>query len=174
MDRPAAVVLGLGNDLLTDDGFGPAVAAACLRELAGDPSVQVRSASVAGFHLLDLLAGFDRALIVDVVQTGTRPAGTILECPLEKASAGRTLGGSHQMDLATALSLGRRVGLPLPSTVRLLVAEAKDLETFCEALSPELAAAVPLAAARVRQWVETGDLRAEAPAWRRDGERTTV
>lgn len=174
MDRPAAVVLGLGNDLLTDDGFGPAVAAACHRELADDPRVEVRSASVAGFHLLDQLTGFDVALIIDVVKTGAHPPGTVLEWPVDRASAGRTLGGSHQMDLTTALDLGRELGLPLPHTVDLLVAEAKDLETFGETLTPDLAAALPLAVARVRAWVQAGELATSEPGGRPDGERTSV
>jgi hydrogenase maturation protease len=174
MARPTTLVLGLGNDLLTDDGFGPAVADACRSELADLAGIEVRSASVAGFHLLDQLTGFERVLIVDVVKTGAHPPGTVLEWPVDRASAGRTLGGSHQMDLTTALDLGRELGLSLPPTVNLLVAEAKDLETFGEALTPELAAALPLAVARVLAWVQTGELATSEPGGRPDGERASV
>lgn len=149
-----ALVLGLGNDLVSDDGFGPRVAAECAGRLGDRPDVAVESAAVAGFRLLDLLSGFERTLIVDVVSTGARPPGSLSELPVEEASLGRTLGGSHQLDLATALALGHRLGYDLPASVRVLAAEARDLSTIREGLSPELEAAVPRAVEEVLLWVE--------------------
>lgn len=149
-----SLVLGLGNDLVSDDGFGPRVAALCAERLGRRPDVAVESAAVAGFRLLDLLSGYGRALIVDVVSSGTRPPGSLSELPLSEASRGRTLGGSHQIDLETALSLGRRLGYELPASVRVLAAEARDLSTIHEGLSPELEAAVPRAVEQVLEWVE--------------------
>jgi hydrogenase maturation protease len=162
MAAATTLVLGLGNDLLSDDGFGPAVAAACQANLAARDDVLVCSAAVAGFNLLDLLAGYRRALIVDVVQTGQLPAGTLMEWPLQRAPAARTLGGSHQIDLSTALELGRALGYALPSEISLLVAEAADLLTVREQLTPALAMAVPEAVERVMRWVNAGSRETEA------------
>jgi hydrogenase maturation protease len=154
MPQTSTLILGLGNDLASDDGFGPAVAEACRTQFAHRRGIAVETAAAAGFNLLALLEGCDRALIIDVVQTGKHPPGTLMEWPLEAASAGRTLGGSHQMDLLTTLELGRRVGQYVPRSIRLLVVEGKDLETIREGLSPEIAAAVPQAVARVAEWIE--------------------
>jgi len=148
------LILGLGNELVSDDGFGPAVAQACRQQFADRHDVHVEITAAAGFNLLALLEGCEQALIIDVVQTGKHPPGTVMEWPLHAASAGRTLGGSHQMDLQATLSLGRRVGQYIPRSIRLLVAEAKDLATIHEGLSPELAAAVPQAVARLAEWLE--------------------
>jgi hydrogenase maturation protease len=149
-----ALILGLGNELLSDDGFGPAVAEACRARFGGRPATAIETAAAAGFNLLALLEGCERALIIDVVQTGKHAPGTLLEWPLEAASAGRTLGGSHQMDLLTTLELGRRVGQYLPRSIRLLVVEGKDLATIREGMTPEVAAAVPQAVERVAEWLE--------------------
>jgi hydrogenase maturation protease len=154
MARPNALVLGLGNDLVADDGFGPVVARECKQELRLRPGVAVEEAAVAGLRLLDVLAGYSRALILDVVQTGRVPPGTLLEWPLPASAAGRTLGGSHQCDLLTALALGRALGFTLPEEVSLLVAEASDLQTIREELSPEVAASVPRARALVADWLD--------------------
>jgi Ni,Fe-hydrogenase maturation factor len=113
--QTSTLILGLGNELVSDDGFGPAVAQACRAQFADRREVHVESA----------------------------------------AAAGRTLGGSHQMDLLTTLELGRRVGQYLPRTIQLLVAEGKDLATIHEGLSPELAAAVPQAVKRVAAWIDS-------------------
>jgi hydrogenase maturation protease len=146
MARPNALVLGLGNDLVADDGFGPVVARECKQELRLRPGVAVEEAAVAGLRLLDVLAGYSRALILDVVQTGRVPPGTLLEWPLPASAAGRTLGGSHQCDLL--------LGFTLPEEVSLLVAEASDLQTIREELSPEVAASVPRARALVADWLD--------------------
>ncbi len=154
---PDALVLGLGNDLVADDGFGPAVARACRRELAGRTDVAVEEAAAAGLRLLDLLAGYRRALIVDVVRTGRVPPGTVLEWPLEESARAWTLGGSHECDLATALALGERLGYALPREVAIVVAEAADLLTIREELTPEVAAAVPHARKLVLEWLDRGE-----------------
>ena len=154
MAPPDALVLGLGNDLVADDGFGPAVARACRRDLAGRRDVAVEEAAAAGLRLLDLLAGYRRALIVDVVQTGRVPPGTLLDLPVGDSGRAWTLGGSHQCDLPTALAFGRRLGFALPEEVAIVVAEAADLLTIREELSPAVAAAVPRARALVGAWLD--------------------
>lgn len=168
MSQDGALVLGLGNDLISDDGFGPAVAMLCSSLLADRPDVKIEAASVAGLNLLDLLCGHDRALIVDVVQTGAAAPGTLAEWPVERASAGRTLGGSHQTDLLTTLALGRSLGYELPAAITLLVAEAEDLLTVREEMTAAVAASVPIAAEMARRWVETGALLDSGAAGRAD------
>ena len=154
MARAEALVLGLGNDLVADDGFGPAVARDCRVALGGRGDVAVEEAAAAGLRLLDLLAGYRRALILDVVQTGRVPPGTLLDWPLPRSAGAWTLGGSHQCDLLTALALGRSLGFELPDEIAVVVAEAADLQTIREELSPEVAAAVPRARELVADWLD--------------------
>jgi hydrogenase maturation protease len=151
-----ALILGLGNDLLTDDGFGPAVVAAA-RPLVGRlHGVRLETASAGGFRLLDVLAGADEVLIIDVVLTGLMPPGTVRWWPLADAAAGRTLGAGHGMDLATTIAFGASAGFPMPRRVDLLVAEAGDLETIGERLTDAVQAAVPEALREVVEWVAPG------------------
>ena len=165
MATPHTLVLGLGNDLIADDGFGPAVARECTRALGVREDVIVEEAAAAGLRLLDLLSGYRRALILDVVRTGRAPAGTLFDWPVAASAAAWTLGGSHQCDLQTAISLGRALGFNLPEEVSLLVAEASDLVTIREELSPPVAAAVPLALELVAAWLNrTGPF--SPAAWR--------
>ena len=154
MPRADAIVLGLGNDLVADDGFGPAVARECRAVLADRAGVVVEEAAAAGLRLLDLLSGYRRALIFDVVQTGRVPAGTLLDWPLPRSAGAWTLGGSHQCDLLTALALGRALGNHLPDEVAVVVAEAADLETIRERLTPDVAAAVARARDLASEWLD--------------------
>ncbi len=151
-EQREALILGLGNDLISDDGFGPAVVRFLEFECGEGLEADLEAAPVAGFRLLDLLNGYRRALLIDVVQTGEHPPGTLAEWPIEKAAAARTLGGSHQMDLATAIALGRRLGYDLPGSITLLVVEAQDLSTIHEGLTGPVDGSVSKAAAFAREW----------------------
>ena len=65
------LILGLGNDLLGDDGIG-LLAAEALRPLES-PEVAVRSTSQSGLYLLEHLQEYDDAIVIDSVigdQTG--------------------------------------------------------------------------------------------------------
>ena len=47
------------------------------------------------------------------------------------------------MNLQTALEMGRMLNIPLPSDIKILGIEAKDVETFGENLTEDVARAVP-------------------------------
>jgi hydrogenase maturation protease len=69
------LILGLGNELLSDDAVG-ILAARVLKERLGDKADVVES-SLSGMALLDLLVGYERAILIDAVKTGRTPPGTI-------------------------------------------------------------------------------------------------
>lgn len=178
------LVLALGNDILSDDAVGLEVArraqatwdARAARAEGGGAEVEAqaeaqapaqvpavvefREASLSGLALLDVLAGFDAAVIVDAVEFPRTPAGTVLEYDdLGQLTAPpQRLASVHDVALPAALEFGRRLGMVLPRRVAVVAVQVKDARTFGERLSPEVAAAVPAAADRVleqiRRWLE--------------------
>ncbi len=144
-----ARVLGLGNTILSDDGVGIVVArrvAERLRELGAEGQVEVREAESAGFELCELLEGCERAVVVDAVELRELAPGELCELELADAARGSLrLSGVHDLDLATALALGERLGRAMPREVRVLGIQAAETRVFSEALTPAVAAAVPAA-----------------------------
>ena len=104
----------------------------------------MRRSALSGFYLLDELTGWDHALIIDAVQTGQHPPGTVLSFPFE---ALRTEAGPspHAAGLPTVVSLGRRSGVPLPGWIHVVAIEVDDAQSFIEGLTPAVRAAVPAA-----------------------------
>jgi hydrogenase maturation protease len=146
-DRPAILVLCLGNDLRRDDGVGWHVADA----LAAGPAagMDVRRSAQSGIYLIDELMGFDRAIVVDAMQTGTRAPGTVFSFPLDLLEA--TPGPSpHSMGLPTVFAIGRRLGLPLPTRVHVVAIEVEDMGTLEIGLTPPVQRAVSRAEQEVR------------------------
>ncbi|MBJ6724467.1 hydrogenase maturation protease [Geomesophilobacter sediminis] len=145
------VVVGLGNPILTDDGVGPAVAR-LLRSLPAAAEIHVTEAYAGGLRLMEAMAGFDRAVIVDAMQTGGRP-GTVRRINPEELSGTRNLLCTHDADLPTALALARSLGLAVPDLVEVVGIEAEEVEAFGEELTEKVRAALPLAVQTVLELV---------------------
>jgi len=136
------LILGLGNPILSDDGVGCLVAAT-LKERLGGREIDVLEAGIAGLDCLDLLAGYDRAIIIDAIQTVDGTPGRIYRLGPEALASTRHSGNPHDVNLATALELGARLGLPLPGQITIFAIEARDVTSFGETCTPEVAGAVP-------------------------------
>lgn len=151
---PSTLVIGLGNPILGDDGVGWRVAEA-VEDGLDDPDVRVLCLAVGGMTLMERLAGYHRAVIVDAVVSG-EPPGTVHDLPaddMHRVMPHHT-ASSHDLSLAAALDLGRELGAELPVEIRIVGVEALPEFEFGEVLSPPVAAAVPEAVARVRRWLE--------------------
>jgi len=149
------LVLCLGNEILSDDGFGPTVGHRMEAVLLDNPSAEVVCASVAGLNLLDLIDRRRRVLIVDTILTGKADAGHIHFFPANVAVPSRALIGSHQVSLPVALSLGDSLGLNMPERIDVLAVEADDVCTLSEQMTPPIAAAVQPAMHRIREWISS-------------------
>lgn len=149
------LVLGLGNPILSDDGVGPQVA----RELEGrldQPEVTVTETSLAGLSLLDLLVGYDRAIIIDAIQTAGGKAGQIYRLEPESFNATRHAATPHDVNFATALELGNQLNLALPRQIDIFAIEAADVTTFSEECTPEVERAIPACAEMIIQELNGG------------------
>ena len=136
------LILGLGNPILTDDGVGPRVA----KELEGrfdQQEVTVMESSLGGLNMLDLLAGYDRAIIIDAIQTVGGTAGQIYRLDLEAFAATRHAASPHDVNFATALELGNQLGLALPSQIDIFAIEVADVTTFSQRCTPEVERVIP-------------------------------
>jgi len=144
------LVVGLGNPILTDDGVGVKVAYAVRDALAsaGLPGVTVTEASVGGLHLMEMMAGYDRVILVDAIQTQTGQSGAVYSLTLGDVAAATPTqhsASAHDMNLPTALEMGRRLGLALPDTVEIFAIEVEDVVTFGESCTRAVNAAIPVA-----------------------------
>lgn len=147
------LVLCLGNEIVSDDAFGPIVAQELAKETEISRRADVIFAPVAGFSLLDLLSGRKKALIVDIIRTGKAEPGTLHSFPAGTLTPSYHLTTSHQINLPTALELGRQLGYDMPGDIDILAVEAQDLETLREELTPPVQAALPSALQAVRDWI---------------------
>jgi hydrogenase maturation protease len=145
------LVLGLGNEIAGDDAVGVLVARAVRTDVAGVADVVESSAS--GLALLEIFAGYDRAVVVDSIRTGRTPPGTVTELAL--AELGAVVAPSlHHTGLPEMAAVAKRLGLGFPAETRVLAVEVVDPYTMGAALSEPVARILPEVARRVRDQVE--------------------
>ncbi len=148
-------IIGLGNELLSDDGVGIDVVRR-LRTMISRRDPEYEELPVGGIGLLDHLCGCDECFIVDAVTSGVRPPGTMYRFVRGGSPQGTKITSSHQVDLEQVLSLGAVLGADLPQKVVIYGIEAEDITTFHDQRTPGVAAAVPKLAAIVSRDAETG------------------
>jgi hydrogenase maturation protease len=149
------LVLGLGNPLVTDDSVGLRVAAELKPRLAHRPDVVVSEDYWGGLRLMERMAGFDRAVVIDAICTGA-PPGTIHRLTPGSIPTQRS-ASTHDVNLTTALALGRTAGLHLPrdEDILLVGVEAEDILSFGEQCTPAVAAAIAPAVEEVVRAVDS-------------------
>ncbi|HWR84126.1 MAG TPA: hydrogenase maturation protease [Candidatus Deferrimicrobium sp.] len=149
----SVLVLCLGNDVLSDDAFGFRLSELLKTRADLSDRVEVIFAPLGGFQLLDLLKDRQRVLIVDTIITGNSPPGTLHYFPMGHLTPAHSLTGSHQINLPTALDLGRKLGVTMPNTIDVLAVEAQDVYTIGETLTPPVQAALEPAIVAVTDWI---------------------
>lgn len=149
MDHSKPVlILGLGNAVLTDDAVGLHVARR-VRELLGhDEHIEVKEAELAGFALVDLLAGYQRAVIVDAVRLVDHTPGEIVVHGVESFEPTLHLVSGHEIDLPTAVTLGHKMGYPMPREIFIVGVQVLDNRTLSETCTPQVQRAIEPAARR--------------------------
>jgi hydrogenase maturation protease len=140
------LLLGMGNPILSDDSVGVRLARDVSLELAGTPDLDVvEECSVGGLGLLDVMTDYDRVIVLDAIRTSDGTPGEWYRFDARTLRETQNLRNVHDVNFATALELGRRLGHHLPSDqeIHVFAVEVADDATFGEVLSPTLAAAYP-------------------------------
>jgi hydrogenase maturation protease len=153
------IIVGLGNPILSDDGVGIRVAQA-VRERIGEDDAAFLEASLGGLRLAEQLAGYDRVILVDAIQTRGGVPGAVYHLTLEDMPS-RNADGAHDLPLIAALQLLRQQGGQVPddAAVAIVAVEALNLLDFGEILSPQVEAAVPAAVEAVLEALMAADSR---------------
>jgi hydrogenase maturation protease len=150
------IILGLGNPVRADDSVGLCVAQALATRL-DSPEITVTEASVSGLDILDLLVGYERAIIIDAIQTRGGQPGQIYRLEPGSFVATRHSANPHSVDFATSLELGEKLGLALPREMVIFGIEVAEVNSFSEECTPEVTAAIPVCVETVlRELVRRG------------------
>lgn len=150
------IVIGLGNPLLRDDSVGLRVVQSLRPLLEADKNIVVEEDYWGGLRLMEQMVGFDRAVIIDAICTAQERPGTVMRLEPNGIPTQRS-ASAHDVNLPTALALGRQAGAHLPpdENILLIGIEAEDVLTFDENLTPAVESAIPIAVEAVLNALST-------------------
>lgn len=140
------LILGVGNLLLKDDGFGVHFINS-LQDIDFPDNIAVLEAGTVGHQLIPLLHRIDHLIIVDVVEAGDTPGSLFRFSPDDMHFPSEQKVSLHQISLIDVLHMAELTGRR-PKTV-IIGVQPKDVSTWSIGLSDELEAVIP----RVRELV---------------------
>ena len=135
------LLLGMGNPILCDDAVGIRLANYLGEWLAHVPGLSVlEECSVGGLNILEVVAGYERLIILDSIKTGGAEPGYWYRFTGESLRETMHLDSVHDTNLATALALGRKLGVKLPEDkdIHIFAVEVQDNITFSEQMTEPL------------------------------------
>ncbi len=136
-----AVVLGIGNTILSDEGVGVRAAEALLARYDPPENVEVIDGGTAGMELLEPLSNLDLLIVLDAVKRG-QPAGSVVKLAGQEVPVFfRSKLSPHQISICDVLASLEFIG-DKPKDMVLIGVEPDSLELGLE-LTPAIAARIP-------------------------------
>ncbi len=157
---PRILVIGVGNVLHGDDGFGVEVARR-LEKASLPEGVAVAETGIGGIHLVhELMAGYDALIVIDAIDRG-RPPGTVMVIeadvidvePLPVEQRHDLLADMHLATPERALMVAKAVGV-LPDRTLIVGCQPVEVETLGIGLTDEVSKAVNVATDMILEEIE--------------------
>jgi hydrogenase maturation protease len=147
MSGKKTVIVGVGNPILGDDGVGIHVA----RELKGRISeVDISEAYTGGLNLLDIIVGYDRAILIDAVYLEDMEVGEVRVLDIKEFGTAHS-SNPHDATLMEAIEMSKRMGEDkVPSEITIVGIRIDRVDEFSEVLSPKIASSISGAVSTVK------------------------
>jgi coenzyme F420 hydrogenase subunit delta len=140
------LILGCGNVLLGDDGFGPAVARRCSRFKLGGSILALDLGTSLSSFMMELVYGSARPkalIVVDVADEG-RAAGEVFTVPLTGLESRRA--GAFGLHDFPSVAVFKELERAKDTSIEIVACQPKlEIEAVGIRLSDEVKAAVPSA-----------------------------
>lgn len=140
------LILGVGNLLLKDDGFGVHLVNS-LKDTAFPEHVTLLEAGTVSHQLIPLFREIGHLIVIDAVEAGDVPGALFRFSPDDLTFRSEQMASLHQISLIDVLRMAELTGSK-PKTIVIGV-QPKDVSTWSLEMSDELKAVVP----RVRELV---------------------
>jgi hydrogenase maturation protease len=141
----ATVVLGIGNRLWADEGFGPAVVDRFNEDRRIPPGIEALDGGTLGLYLLPCVQQAGQLLIFDAVDFGHAPGEIVVlrndEIP---AFFGQRPLSLHQTGFTDVLAAAQLTGAA-PDTITLVGVQPESIDDWGGGLTDIVSAAIPRA-----------------------------
>jgi hydrogenase maturation protease len=132
-----SLVLGIGNDILRDDGIGPKLAIK-MEEVDPLEDVAYQTTTLGGLDILELIQDYQTVVFIDAIKTRGGVPGTVYEYSLEDFQETLHLSNLHDISFLTAIELGKKMNMQIPDRISIIAVEIVEDMEFGEQFTPPL------------------------------------
>ena len=151
--KHSTLILGMGNDILTDDGIGPKLVQE-LQKTLNHPQVTFQQSAVGGLEILELIRGYERVVIIDAIKTKDGVPGIIYHLTPSYFKETLHLSSFHDVSFLSALDLAEKMEIPIPNQIDIIAIEIVEDLIFSNEFSPPIAQKYELIYREVFELVE--------------------
>ncbi|MEA1994092.1 MAG: hydrogenase maturation protease [Euryarchaeota archaeon] len=152
MKKKNLAIIAIGNELMGDDGIGPAVLHA-LSEHSLPEDVDLIDGGTGGFSILHIIKDYDRVLLIDSGDFGGSPGELKIFGPKEANSVKKVQRYSlHDADLMEIIRVSEKLG-ECPEEIHIMAVQPKKVE-MGRSLSPQVEKAVPIVVEAVEKLLQ--------------------
>jgi hydrogenase maturation protease len=136
-DDGKILVLGIGNEILKDDGIGPKLVKK-LQNFLPSPNLAYATSMVGGMETIEIMKGYKKAIIVDGIITGENLPGTVyyMKYPLNRNTL--HLSNAHDISFDMSVKMARELDVPFPDSICIIAIEVLEDREFGESLTEVL------------------------------------
>ncbi|MFH0767558.1 MAG: hydrogenase maturation protease [Bacillota bacterium] len=138
------IILGIGNPILGDDGIGVHIARELQDKYSNLSNVTIDEAQTGGMNLIDLIRGYDRAILIDAISIPNVSQGCVKRFDVKEMESVHSFN-PHDVTLLEALDLSEKIGdRTIPKDIIIIGINLKVMPLeFSDSLSSEIREVMP-------------------------------
>ncbi len=148
------LLLGMGNDILRDDGIGLYVVREAAQWIPTSWPLTVKETTLSGLNLLELVDGYSDLYLADAIPAPDLSPGSLVDFTVDRQMGlSLRLSFLHDADIFTVMAFGRRLGYDMPRLREIFAIAVSDPWTLDERCSADLERQIPSLAHRILQTI---------------------
>lgn len=137
MLKKKTLILGIGNDILTDDGIGSRVTRD-LFTMINLPDVEFDYACCGGLEIVEYIKDYGKVIFIDAIRTADGKPGDVYYFVPSDFRETSHLSSLHDISFLTALKLSNRLSGGIPVDLHIIAVEIIEDMEFSEEFTPQL------------------------------------
>lgn len=134
VNRDEVVLIGIGNNLLSDDGVGPFLA----KKIGQKLNFPYKSITHLSLDLLDHVLGHQYIYIFDSFRNPDMSVGEVVPLTLDDLEYQQNPTYSHGITIPIIFNIGKKIYPKMPENVRIFGINVSDNQTISESFSDEI------------------------------------
>jgi hydrogenase maturation protease len=131
------LILGIGNDILTDDGIGPKIVKQLSQEI-NDDRIYFDNVCLGGLEILEYIRGYKYVYFIDAIKSSEGKIGDVYFLQTSDFKETSHLSNLHDVSFLTALKMGEELNFDIPLSIRIAAVEILEDMEFNIELTPQL------------------------------------